>query len=112
MAPSAKSRREPRRKRYGTDLRRGPSPQLSGSPGSRVYKLVVRSRLRPGHGGPDSASGDTGALGWTKDDRLFFTRNIVGEGVHIKIAEDGGLGPSSVAGIMKDADVTINPACG
>ena len=60
----------------------------------------------------DSASGATGALGWTKDDRLFFTRNIAGDAVHIKVAEDGGLGPSSVVGTMQDADVSMNPSCG
>jgi Tol biopolymer transport system component len=76
-------------------------------------QLVVRD-LDSGRVTPvaDSASGQTGALGWTKDDRLFFTRNIAGEGVHIKVAEDGGLGSSSVVGTMKDADVSMNPACG
>ena len=60
----------------------------------------------------DSASGQTGALGWTKNDRLFFYRNIAGEGVHIKVAEDGGIGASSVVGTLEDVSVTMNPACG
>ena len=78
-----------------------------------LYQVVVRD-LDSGRVTPvaDSASGDTGALGWTKDDRLFFTRNIAGDAVHIKFAEDGGLGPSSVVGTMQDADVSMNPSCG
>ena len=83
------------------------------SPGFQLYQVVVRD-LDSGQVTPvaDSASGQTGALGWTKDDRLFFYRSITGEDVHIKVAEDGGLEPSSVVGTLGEVSVTMNPACG
>ena len=61
---------------------------------------------------PDSDTLITAPLAWTRDDRLFFTHNIAGPSGHLKIAEDGGLGPSSVVGTIDAVSVvSINPAC-
>jgi Tol biopolymer transport system component len=96
----------------GTKIAYSKVATRSRATGPDLYELVVRD-LDSGRVTPvaDSASGDTGPLGWTKDDRLFFTRNIAGEGVHIKTVE-GGAEPSTVVGILGEVSVTMNPACG
>jgi Tol biopolymer transport system component len=96
----------------GTKIAYSKVATRSRATGADLYELVVRD-LNSGRVTPvaDSASHDTGALGWTKDDRLFFTRNIAGEDVHIKTVQ-GGAGPSLVLGTLGEVSVTMNPACG
>jgi len=45
---------------------------------------------------PESASAYTDVFDWTSDGRVWFTRNIAGEGYHIKAVEEDGRGAVEV----------------
>lgn len=59
---------------------------------------------------PDSASRFTSVVDWTDDDRIWFTRNIDGEGYHLKVVQDAGRGPVEVvATIAEDTPLADDP---
>jgi Tol biopolymer transport system component len=87
---------------------------VAGDPHSS--QVVVRD-LASGHTRvvTDSASSDTEAVAWTKDDRLFFTRNIAGPSVDLKVATNGGMATSTVVGTLEGQALRgshQNPTCG
>jgi hypothetical protein len=63
----------------------------------------------------DSASLFSAPVAWTRDDRLFFTRNVAGPDVNLVVAYDGGQGSTEVVGqaAWETYDVVhLNPVCG
>jgi Tol biopolymer transport system component len=78
----------------------GRAPHL----GSQLFVQDVASGERSAV--PDSASAATRVVDWTDDDRIWFIRNIGGEGYHLKVVQDAGRGPMEVvATIAEDSPI-------
>ena len=84
--------------------------------GSDVQQIAVRD-LATGQVTDiaDSASLFSTPVAWTRDDRLFFTRNVAGPGVNLVAADNGGHGSTEVVGQPEWEGyeaVHLNPVCG